>query len=199
MDVEHIADAMTGAAAVVQTVLPQTFTAQDVQTITGHAFFKDSGAHCNHALEYNGVVAAFLVGQLAHCKGSGGVGGAGEVLTAAVVEQEVLRFDNSRTLCFWCIVHHGSVVTVSKDGSEAVALEVFSLLTEGVEFLGSLVLGDGLALFQCFKQPAVKFCFCNTVLQVSLIGVLGFDLVLNRFHQFDWVVAFHQSQIAVVC
>ena len=107
-------------------------------------------------------------------------------------------FDNSRTLCLWCIVHHCCIVAVSNDSSEAVTFKVIALFTEGMKFFGCLVFGDGFAVFQCLKQPCIEFCFCNTILQVCFICILGFYLIFEGFHQFNRVICRNNTQVFVV-
>ena len=188
MYVEHIADAVTSTAAVIQAIFPQDFPAENIQAVTDSSFLKDSRAECDNAFENQGVIASLLVGQLSHWEGSGCIGCTGQILTAAVVEQEVASVDHRRTLRFRSIMHHCSVVTVSNYSCKAVSFEVFPLLTEGVKLFRSLILGDGFPFLQGLVQPAVKFRFCNTILQICLISILCLDLIFDRLHQLDRVV-----------
>ena len=94
MDVAHKADAVAGAAAVVDEVAPQRLTGDGIQHVTVAVVQPDGLGNVDVALQRPGVEPLFVLGQLAQRVGAGDVGGAIHVGCAAVHQQETLALQN---------------------------------------------------------------------------------------------------------
>lgn len=197
VDVQQVAHAVAGAAAVVDAQIPQVAAGQNVQITAGSTLFEFYRGQGDDAFQHQSEVPAFLVGDLAQSDGSGGVGGAMEILAAAVVEEQVAALDLFGGVRLRSVVHHSGVLAVADDGGKAVALEFRLLLTEGQELLGQGPLGVFLTCGHFFCQPAVEFNFGYAVVDVRLEGVLVFHVVFAGLHQRNWVGLVHNGQICV--
>ncbi len=72
----HKADAVAGAAAVVDEVLPQRLTGDGIQHVAVAVVQPDSPGNVDVALQGPGVEQLFVLGQLTQRVGAGDIGGA---------------------------------------------------------------------------------------------------------------------------
>ena len=72
--------------------------ADGIQVGTGGTGKETLAAQSDDTFESIGEVAALLVGDRTDGKGAGGVGGAFQILTAAVVEQHIFPLDGAARL-----------------------------------------------------------------------------------------------------
>ena len=185
------AHAVTGAAAVVDLVLPQRTAGKAVQRKAGAVVQKYRACHINVALQRPGVVAALVVGQRTDGVGAGDVGGAAVVLTAVVHQQKALALNDAVDLALGVVVHHGGVGAVGGNGGEAV-LKIAghfgaALLQHGVD----VDLGQGLALRQCFFQVHLKAHHGDAVADVAFADVFQLGFVFDALQRKDRVGARH--------
>ena len=186
------ADAVAGAAAVVDLVRPDRAAGKGVQRKAGAVVQKDGAGHVDVALQHPSVIAALVVGQRADRVGAGDVGCATVILAAVVHQQEAVRLDDAVDLALGVVVHHGGVGTVGGNGREAV-LKVAGLL--GAALLQHRVdvdLGQGLALGQCLFQIHLEPHHGHAITDVALADVLQFGLVLDALQGEDRVCAGHR-------
>ena len=185
VDVEQVANAVAGTTAVIQAVLPQDAAGKDIQLAAGHTLLEADAGQGDDGFQHQGVVPALFLGDLAQGEGTGGVGGAFQVLAAAVVEQEVAGVQGLGVLGGRSVVHHSCVFTVGHDGGEAVFAVMLLLGTALAQFLGSGPLGESGTFFQLLKQPAVELGLGDAVFQVSFVGIGGLGLVFAGLEQLD--------------
>lgn len=100
MYIEEVADAVPGAVAVVEAELPEVHARQRVYLYAFGAFGKVEGGQCNMPFE-DGGVSAFLFGGGRREGDAGDVGGAVQVLSAGVHQQDALRADGSLIRRAW--------------------------------------------------------------------------------------------------
>ena len=181
------ADAVAGAAAVVDLVCPNRAAGKGIQRKAGAVIQEDRAGHVDMALQHVGVVTALVVGQRADGVGTGDVGSAAVILAAVVHQQEALRLDLAVYVALGMVVHHGGIGAVGRDGGEAV-LEVAghlgaALLQHGLDvgLVQSLAVGDG--LFQVHLEADDS----HAVTDMAFTDVLQLGRVLDALQRKDGV------------
>lgn len=86
-----VANAVAGAAAVVDFVCPQRAAGKAVQCKAGAVIQEYRAGNVNVALQGPGVVFALVLGQGADGIGAGDIGGAAVILAAVIHQQEAAR------------------------------------------------------------------------------------------------------------
>ena len=191
MHIGDEADAVAGAAAVVDLVRPDGAAGEGVQRKAGAVVEEDRACHVDMALQHPSVVAALVVGQGTDGVGAGDVGGTAVVLAAVVHQQEAARLDDAVHVTLGVVVHHSGVGTVGGNGGEAV-LKVAGLL--GAALLQHRVdvdLGETLTLCQRLFQVHLEAYHGNAVADVALAEVLQLGFVLDALQREDRVSARH--------
>ena len=198
VDVEQIADAVTGAAAVVDAELPYGITGKDIELLAADSLFEFYGGKSDNSLEHERKIPALLIGNLTHCNGSGGIGCAGQVLSAAVIEQEMRLFDDPCILGSGGVVHHGGIVAVGDNCGEAVALKAGLRGTEGVELFGELPFCIAASVLHLLFKPSVELCFGDSVIQVGAEGVFNLDIVFACLHKGNGVKLVDDLEVSIL-
>ena len=185
------ADAVAGAAAVVDLVCPNRAAGKGIQRKAGAVIQEHRTGHVDMALQHIGVVAALVVGQRADGVSTGDVGSAAVILAAVVYQQKALRLDLAVYVALSMVVHHGSVGAISGDGGEAV-LEVTghlgaALLQHGLD----VGLVKGLAVGHSLFQIHLEADDSHTVTDMALADILQLGGVLDAFQRKDGVGTGH--------
>ena len=187
VDIEKIAHAVAGAAAVVNAELPYGLTRQNIEILAADTLLELGGGECDNALDHEGEVPTLLIGDLTHGDCAGGIGGSGQVLSAAVVEQEMRMLDLLCGIGLRAVVHHSGIFTHCYYCGEAVALEAGLLCAEGMELFGEGPFGVFVAQLHLLFQPGVELCLGNAVVKIGLVGVFGLNIILAGLEQDDGI------------
>ena len=183
VDIAHEADAVAGAAAVIDEVLPQRLTGDGIQHVAVAVVQPDGLGNVDMALQRPGVEPLFVLGQLAQRVGAGDVGGAVHVGRAAVHQQKALLFELGVVFLGGMVVHHGRITAVGRNGAEALHDELVLCRAVLVEDLvhGQLrqLLACGQTLFQLLLEPHHG----HGIAQMGLTVVVQLGLVLDALHR----------------
>ena len=118
VDTEIRADAVTGAVAVVDAVLPHGIAGQGVNLCAADAVGETGECQADVSLEDERVVEPFFVGQRAEGDGSRNVGRAVLILSAAVEQQQSFGFEHGIRLGRCFVVNDGSMRSVGDNRVE---------------------------------------------------------------------------------
>ena len=117
---QEVADAVSRAVTVGHRLLPQRQACENVQLAARGAHGELGALQCQVTLENEGEVMLLLCRRVAQGDGAGDVGGAVQILAAAVHEQDALAMQGRCALVGGLIVHDGAVLLVTADHREAV-------------------------------------------------------------------------------
>ena len=135
--------------------------------------FRDGDVAAQHARE----AVAHLVGRRADGDGAGDVGGAVQILAAAVDEQQRALFDAANLVADRLVVRQGAVGAGPGDGIERQVLQGAGGLAEGLQLFGDLALvGEG--LLRRGVDPVQEAGQGRAVADVGLTAALDLDVVL---------------------
>ena len=182
VDVAHKADAVAGAAAVVDQVLPQRFTGDGVDHMAVAVVQPDSLGDVDVALQGPGVELALVLGQLTQRVGAGDVGGAVHVGGTAVHQQKALALELCVVLRGGVVVHHGCVAAVGRNGAKALHDELIRGAAVLVQDLVHGQLGQLFAGFQTLFQLDLEPHHRHSVAQVGFLVVGQLHFVLHALH-----------------
>ena len=182
MDVAHKADAVAGAAAVVDEVTPQRLAGDGVQHMAVAVIQPDGLGNVDVALKRPGIEQPLVLGQLAQRVGAGDVGGAVQIGSAAVHQQKALALQNGVILRSGVVVHHGCVAAVGCNGAKALHKELIVCAAVLVQDLVHGQLGQLFAGSQTVFQFDLEPHHSHGVPQMGLAQVCQLHLVLHALH-----------------
>ena len=181
--IAHKADAVAGAAAVVDEVAPQGLPGDGVDHLTLAVIQPDGPGKVDVALQGPCVEALFVLGQLTQRIGAGDVGGAVHVGGTAVHQQKALLFQHSVIFRGGVVVHHGCIAAVGRNGAKALHKEFIVRTAVLVQDLVHGQFGQGLtggkAVFQLHLEPHHG----HSVPDMGLLCVGKLRFVLHALHQ----------------
>ena len=183
VDIADEADAVAGAAAVVDEVLPQRFTGDGIQHVAIAVVQPDSLCDVDMALDSPSVEQLLVLGQLTQRIGTGDIGSAVHIGRAAVHQQEALALQLCVVGFGRMVVHHGGVRAVSSDGVEALDDELVLcaavLVQDLVDGQLSQLFTGSHPLFQLLLEANHR----DAVADVCFTDVCQLDLVLDALHR----------------
>ena len=189
---------MAGAAAVVDEVTPERLPGDGIQHVAVAVVQPDGLCNVDVALQRPGVEQPLVLGQLAQRVGAGDIGGAVQIGTAAVHQQEAFPLQLGVVFLGGVVVHHGSVSAVGGDGAKALHNELVlctAVLVQDLVHgqLGQLLTGSQ-TLFQLFLEPDHG----HGVPDVGFLGVGQLHFVLDAFHGQQGVgLVFHGERLVL--
>ena len=187
------ADAMSCAAAIIQAFAPHRFTRQNIQMHSGHAVLKHRTRNINMAFQHQSVIALFFFRQFAGRISAGNVRGAVAVLCAGIHQQEAVLFNDSTSLGFRCIVHHGRIAAIGCNRVKAFAQIVRLNRTGCTKPCIDVALCHALIFGQLCFQPNCKAHHRHTVFHMGIFEVFDFRFVFNTLQQCNRLLAILQG------
>ena len=118
--VEEVAHAVAGAVAIVHARRPQWRTRECIQLRAAGALGETCARQSDHPFQHQRGVAALLGGGLAQGEHAGDVGGAAEILSARVDQQQALGLQRAVRLRRGAVVRQCAVGLVAGDGGETL-------------------------------------------------------------------------------
>ena len=118
MHIQVGAHAMPRSVQVVQSLAPQGLTGEDVKLRTAGARGELAEFYLDMAFQHEGVDALLLFRQGAEGNGAGDVGGAVEILCAAVEQQEAFWLQRYIRLRSGLVMYDGTMSLIAGDGVE---------------------------------------------------------------------------------
>ena len=115
MNVEHVADAVSGTVAKVHAAVPVPRLDDGVEQVAGRSRRELLARKRDVGLQGDRVVELHFVGQLAHRDRTGEVGRAAKIVGAHVKEKESLGLDSGGHRPGWAIVRQCGVFSVAHD------------------------------------------------------------------------------------
>ena len=114
---------MPRSMQVIDAVSPHGVAGKDIELRAACAFGKDSGTKADPSFEHQCVIAAHLPGEGTQRNGARDVGGAIEILTARVDEQEPFRQNGDVSLGSGGVMDDGTMMCVAHNALKTDALE----------------------------------------------------------------------------
>ena len=188
MHVEVRAHAMTGAVEVVDSVFPHRGAGQRVELAAVGATREDSAGEVDKAAQHERVVAPLLVGERTQRDGAGDVGGAVEILTTRVNQQQTHRLHRYVGVGRRLVMHDGTMVAIAHDGVETLAFVERLLFAERDELLLQRELRMS-AFANSGNHPFHPFHHGDAVFQMGVVITADLCLVLHNLHRAHRAVA----------
>ena len=193
-------------------VTPKVDASQRIQLVTSSAAREDGPCQTDMSLEHQGIVTLHLWTHLANANGAGDVGGAIQILTARIDEEQTVAGDWGVVLLRGLIMRHGSVLVPRNDCREGFfaierlfPTEVYQLLHD--VHLGECSLWAGCVVAQVTEclairkgvfQPMVETGQGDAVFKQCRFESFNLDRVLDALHEGNGIGADHFA-IGALC
>ena len=169
--VHEVAHAMAGAMAVVALLLPHGLAADGIQQRTGNAFREDRLGQRDVCLQHQRVVTLVRGAGRPYRHHAGDVGGAVQVLTAGINQQEAITTDLAERLGRGRIMGQRGVGIEAGNGAKAGRNEIRPLAAEFQQHPVDVQLGEHFAPGQAGLEISKEMAECHAVLDHRLTGV----------------------------
>ena len=191
--VHEVADAVSGAVAVVAVCLPHRRAADGIQQRRGDAVREDGLCERDVRLEDEGVVVFLCGARCADGDDAGDVGGSVLVLAAGVDEEQAVAGDAAVVFFAGAVVRQGGVGVVTGDGAEAGADVVRLLAAVFFEERVDVEFGQRFARRQFGFEFGEEAAEGGTVGDHRVAGVRQLSAVFAGFVEEGGVDGFHQG------
>ena len=135
--------------------------------------------------QHEGIDAFLFVSKRAERDGTGDVGGAVEILSAAVEQQEAFRFQRHISLWSSLIMYDSTMFLIASNSIKGETTIEGLLRAETLKFLRDREFCEWRVCCHFSVKPIKEFCHCDAVAQHRRPKTRYFPFILYRLHPLD--------------
>lgn len=172
MYVQVATHTVTGAVQIVQTVLPQANSRQNIQTMSLHAGRENTTSQTDVAFHHAGEHLPFNVAWTAEVQRTRNVRSAIQILGTRIAQVDLLDVQRSIRGFGRLVMNDGPIRTGRRDGLERVLNEVLLLLSQFIQLLSGADFGlsafDGERIWLIIRL-SVGYNFYSQFLRIHVV------------------------------